>query len=148
MTVAQSALLVVAVPLTSTEVYFVPIGASVVQLLACVALGELALRRPGRPTWWGMAAVASASACASYPHYSMAANTLTVLFKVGLPVLLGSFLGSVRQLARAAEQRAAEAERSRNWEIAAARAAERAAIARELHDVVAHHVAAIVLRVG
>jgi signal transduction histidine kinase len=46
-----------------------------------------------------------------------------------------------REIARQAEQRVAV-------EANAARAGERTAIARELHDLVAHHVASMVLRVG
>ncbi|WP_181765517.1 sensor histidine kinase [Streptomyces albidus (ex Kaewkla and Franco 2022)] len=123
-------------------------GGGVAQILACVALGEVALRRPGPKTWWSAAAVGAASGWNFFPHYSPAANLLTVLLDVGLPLLLGSFLRSLRQLAEQAEQRALEAERDRDWGTKVARAAERAAVARELHDVVAHHVASIVLRVG
>jgi signal transduction histidine kinase len=124
------------------------LGTAVVQALACVALGEVALRRPGRPTWAGVVALTLASATNTYPLYSVAANEVMVATKVGLPLLLGSFLRSQRELARQAEQRATEAERRRAWEVTAARASERGAIARELHDVVAHHVASIVLRAG
>lgn len=147
-TLAQSGLLAVAAGVAATDIYIVPVSVGVVQLLTCVALGELALRRPGQPTWWGVVAVAAASASAAYRHYPLAANALAILFEVGLPVLLGLFLRSVRELARQAEQRASEAERRQVWEVKAARAAERTAIARELHDVVAHHVASIVLRVA
>jgi signal transduction histidine kinase len=62
-------------------------------------------------------------------------------FAIGLPVLLGLVIRTTRELGRQ-QQRRIESE-SR-----AARADERAAIARELHDVVAHHVASIVLRTG
>lgn len=117
-------------------------------MLACVALGELAFRRPGRPTWSGAAAVAAASCLNIYPAYSLPAKAWLVFMDVGLALLLGSFLRSLRDIAGHAEQRASEAEQRRGWEIKAARAAERSAIARELHDVVAHHVASIVLRVG
>jgi signal transduction histidine kinase len=67
---------------------------------------------------------------------------------VGLPVLLGLVIRTTRELGRQAEQRAAEQQRRLESESRAARADERAAIARELHDVVAHHVASIVLRIG
>ncbi len=66
----------------------------------------------------------------------------------GIPVLIGLNLRSARLAAQQAEDRAEEVERRRASETKAARAEERAAIARELHDLVAHHVASIVLRVG
>ncbi|MEV6370628.1 histidine kinase [Micromonospora musae] len=60
---------------------------------------------------------------------------------VGVPLLVGLNVRASHRLARQAEQRVAV-------EARAARAGERAAIARELHDLVAHHVASMVLRVG
>jgi signal transduction histidine kinase len=55
---------------------------------------------------------------------------------------------SARRHARQAERRADAEQDRRRSDTRAARADERTAIARELHDVVAHHVASIVLRVG
>lgn len=63
MIVGQCALLAAAVAVASS-------GSGVAQLLAAVALGELALRRPGRRTWWGAAAVAAASGWNYFPLYS------------------------------------------------------------------------------
>ncbi|MFJ6198982.1 sensor histidine kinase [Micromonospora sp. NPDC092111] len=68
--------------------------------------------------------------------------------EVGVPLLLGLVVRTSRELGRQAEQRAAEQQRRRESESRAARADERSAIARELHDMVAHHVASMVLRVG
>ncbi|MGF0315874.1 sensor histidine kinase [Nocardia fluminea] len=58
---------------------------------------------------------------------------------VGLPLLLGLYLRGQRDLAENLRVRAEEAQ-------ARTRLDERAALARELHDVVAHHMASIVLR--
>lgn len=63
------------------------------------------------------------------------AGTLVVL-----PVLLGLYLRAQRELTRSLRSRAAEVETR-------TRADERTALARELHDLVAHHMASIVLRV-
>ncbi|MBL7254173.1 sensor histidine kinase [Paractinoplanes lichenicola] len=65
----------------------------------------------------------------------------SLVIPIGLPMLLGLVVRTSRELSHQAEQRAAMENR-------AARADERSAIARELHDVVAHHVASMVLRVG
>ncbi|KWX24561.1 histidine kinase [Mycolicibacterium wolinskyi] len=77
-----------------------------------------------------------------------AASAVTILAGIGLPVLFGLYLrgqarlaGTYRQLAEDAELRRAAAE-------SAVRLQERSAMARELHDLVAHHMASIVLRVG
>ncbi|MEU4157407.1 histidine kinase [Actinoplanes sp. NPDC026670] len=60
---------------------------------------------------------------------------------LGLPILLGVVGRTTHELGLQATRRAESEQR-------AARADERAAIARELHDVVAHHIASVVLRVG
>ncbi|MEV4278405.1 sensor histidine kinase [Actinoplanes xinjiangensis] len=60
---------------------------------------------------------------------------------LGLPILLGTVGRTTHELGRQAARRAESEQR-------AVRADERAAIARELHDVVAHHIASVVLRVG
>ncbi|MFB9908419.1 sensor histidine kinase [Allokutzneria oryzae] len=67
---------------------------------------------------------------------------------VAAPVLLGLHQQALRDAARQAEERVSESERRHELEKREATANERAAISRELHDLVAHHVASIVLRVG
>ena len=67
---------------------------------------------------------------------------------IGLPLLIGLNVRGVRALARQAEEHAVQEQRRIESESRAARAEERSAIARELHDVVAHHVASMVLRVA
>ncbi|WP_233604483.1 sensor histidine kinase [Micromonospora sp. HM5-17] len=104
---------------------------------------ELTLRRPIRQVAVTAAAVLAACLVDSLDHLPATWPTWLygVAVTVGVPVLIGLNIRASRQLARQAEQRVAiEAE--------AARASERAAIARELHDLVAHHVASMVLRVG
>ncbi|MFD3507953.1 sensor histidine kinase [Nocardia sp. NPDC058666] len=60
---------------------------------------------------------------------------------VGLPLLLGLYLRGQRELAQNLREQAADAE-------ARTRTDERSALARELHDVVAHHMASIILRIS
>ncbi|ROT31603.1 two-component sensor histidine kinase [Micromonospora sp. HM5-17] len=66
----------------------------------------------------------------------------------GAPIALGRYLGGLRRAAQAAEERAREAEAQQEVQTRAARLAERTAIARDLHDIVAHHVGAIALQAG
>jgi signal transduction histidine kinase len=77
-----------------------------------------------------------------------ALNAVTIVAAVGLPILLGLYLRGQRRLAATFQERAADAELRRAAAEAAVRSAERTAMARELHDLVAHHMASIVLRIG
>ena len=67
-----------------------------------------------------------------------------VLF--GVPAAAGWGMRRVRRLAEQAEQRAAERDRAAQVEAELAAANERAHIARELHDVIAHSVSVIVVQ--
>lgn len=59
---------------------------------------------------------------------------------------MGRFVGSRTRQAHDAEQRATQVERDRDERARAAVAEERARIARELHDIVAHHVSVMVIQ--
>ncbi|WP_237668997.1 sensor histidine kinase [Rhodococcus sp. BS-15] len=90
---------------------------------------------------WGIAAGESST----FWRPATAVETLAV---VGLPLLFGLYLRAQRRLAATYRARAADADMRRLEDSARARLAERAALARELHDLVAHHMASIVLRIG
>jgi signal transduction histidine kinase len=115
------------------------------------ALLELAMwaRRP-RTIWLGAALLSAVYLSDSIgdPIGRATAALFGLAVVVGLPLLLGLVIRTTRELGRQAEERAVEEQRRRESESRAARADERSAIARELHDVVAHHVASMVLRVG
>jgi signal transduction histidine kinase len=70
------------------------------------------------------------------------------LLVVGVPVLLGLWVGTRRALVANLRDQAERLEREQLLDAERARAQERARIARELHDVVAHRVGLMVLHAG
>ncbi|MGV9263297.1 sensor histidine kinase [Kitasatospora sp. NPDC003701] len=140
---AQSVLLVVAHALDAGTV-------ASLKVLAAVTLFELAVRRPGRHPALGAAALALAVAVNRLAD--LPGDLLPVLYKTGvvagLPLLLGAYVRVTRDAAVHARQRAEQQELRAEQQLLTARAAERTTIARELHDLVAHHVSSMVLRVG
>lgn len=135
-TIGQAALLVAAVNVDSPVSMFVKIA-------GCVALFELAMRRPGWRTY-AVAAVFLAgytTVAVLGPEGSVAAWLYRSVSLVGGPLLLAAYVRSQQRIANQAGQ-------SRELAARNARLEERTAIARELHDLVAHHVASMVLRVG
>ncbi|MFD6157733.1 sensor histidine kinase [Nocardia sp. NPDC060256] len=124
-----------------------------VPFLGAVALVEVAMR--ARQNW----RVAVAAACWALAvllgqwgsHEATlwgAAPVIETGTYVGVPLLLGLYLRGQRDLAASLRLRAADAETRRAEAELRTRAAERSAMARELHDLIAHHMASIVLRVG
>ncbi|WP_410813724.1 sensor histidine kinase [Micromonospora sp. 067-2] len=141
--VVQTALLAVAICLVG-DITINQIGAS-------WALLEVTLRtRRARTIWLGAALLAVVDLTDSIgdPIGRVASGVFGLTLEVGVPLLLGLVIRTNWELARQAEERAAAEQRQHESESRAARADERSAIARELHDVVAHHVASMVLRVG
>src|SRR3954452_4887293 len=121
------------------------------QVGASWALLELTMWASRTRTIWlgaGLLAAVRLTDSIGDPPHRFIAGVWGVCIVVGIPLLLGLVIRTSRELARQAEERAAEQQRRLESESRAARADERSAIARELHDVVAHHVASMVLRVG
>ncbi|MEU0539296.1 histidine kinase [Nocardia sp. NPDC005978] len=124
-----------------------------VPFLGAVALVDVIRRTPRNApvllaiVGWTAAVVIGRGATHD-PGVSRATLVLEVGTYVGLPVLLGLFLRGQRELAATLRLRAAEAEMRRADAEQRTRSAEREALARELHDLVAHHMASIVLRIG
>lgn len=142
--VAESALLVGANVLADAT----PV---VVKVAACVALVELAARRVPRVALLGGLVLAAAHVvvhlrCMECADAVGIGYVLVVL--VAAPLLLGCWLRAVSQNLAQAQARAREAEERRELAALGARLAERGELARELHDLVAHHVASMALRAG
>src|SRR6185436_13004215 len=108
------------------------------------AIGELALWAPRkRYLVAGISLVTVAYVVCDLPQQTgqIMPSLAGLAINLGLPTLLGLVVRTTQELGKRAEQQTLVEQR-------AARADERSAIARELHDVVAHHVASMVLRVG
>jgi signal transduction histidine kinase len=73
---------------------------------------------------------------------------VAALLVVGVPVLLGLWVGTRRALVANLRDQAERLEREQLLDAERARAQERSRIARELHDVVAHRVGLMVLHAG
>ena len=71
-----------------------------------------------------------------------------VLASLAVPGLLGGYVQTGRQYVSELESRAEQAEREREARASTAVAEERGRIARELHDIAAHHLSGIVVQAG
>ncbi|MEU4220161.1 histidine kinase [Actinoplanes sp. NPDC026623] len=141
--VAQTALLVVA--------FLIIDDTMINQVGTSWALLELAMWAPRPRILWsgaGLVVAVYLSFTLGREPSAISAPIFGLCLVVGLPVLLGLVVRTSGELTVQAQERALEEQRRRESETRAARADERTAIARELHDVVAHHVASMVLRVG
>ncbi len=119
---------------------------SIVGMIAAVLLGDLKDHRQARA---GLAVVVASAATVAYQDPTHTAGDLFFipgLFAAGW--LVGFTLHARTEQAEAAEERAARAEWQRRNEGRVAVAEDRARIARELHDIVAHAVSVMVLQVG
>jgi signal transduction histidine kinase len=119
---------------------------SVAGMACAFLLGNL---RNSVKAWLGLVVVLSGAAIVAHndPSHSPAELFFVpLLFAVGW--LAGFALHERAEQAEAAEVRATQAERERDAAARIAVAEERARIARELHDIVAHAVSVMVLQVG
>ena len=119
---------------------------SIVGMIAAVLLGDLRDQRQARV---GLAVVVVSAATVGYQDPAQTVGSLFFvpgLFAVGW--LMGFALHTRTEQTEAAEERAARSEWRRQNEGRIAVAEERARIARELHDVVAHAVSVMVLQIG
>ncbi|WP_144127335.1 sensor histidine kinase [Catellatospora sichuanensis] len=107
------------------------------------AMFELGARRGGWRVWTGLGLGLAAHVVSDQNEFAGRPQTVAygAAAAVAAPLLLGLHVRALGELNRQAAARAAQ-------EQTQVRADERTSIARELHDLVAHHVASIVLRVA
>ena len=117
-----------------------------VGLVTAFLLGN---QRDLRRAWAGLAVVLGGIVTVVYniPGH-LTAELLVIPIDFGISWAAGFVLRDRAQRAEAAEFRAVQAERDREAAARIAVAEERARIARELHDIVAHAVSVMVLQVG
>jgi len=145
---APASVWLLAAALSFVDGRLVPFTASAVVagIAAAFLLGNL---RDAVQARIGLAIVLSGSAIVIYNDPNHAAGNVIftpLLFAIGW--LAGFAMRERAEQAEAAEVRAAHAEREREAAARIAVAEERARIARELHDIVAHAVSVMVLQVG
>ncbi|MFJ9150936.1 sensor histidine kinase [Streptomyces sp. NPDC102270] len=108
--------------------------------------------RTNRRTAWTVAAVSAAvlvsAAVVCAPASWLEPDKAAMLAWTSLPAAVGDGVRSRRSYVAAVEERAERAERTREKEAQRRVAAERVRIARDLHDVVAHHIALINAQAG
>jgi signal transduction histidine kinase len=145
---APATVWLLAAALSLVDGRLVPFTASafVAGIAAALLLGNL---RDAAQARLGLAIVLIGSAIVVYndPNHEAGQLVFTpLLFAIGW--LAGFAMRGRAEEAEAAEERAARAEREREAAARIAVAEERARIARELHDIVAHAVSVMVLQVG
>ncbi|MFC0627557.1 sensor histidine kinase [Kribbella deserti] len=132
----------VAIVAQATTMVFAPLG---------FALFTLAIRR--RDTVLALTSLAAYAAYVLGYGPENGRNELAVLFVtgpfvVGLWVAAGAYIGARRDLMASLRDRAERAESERELRAEQARLGERARIAQEMHDVLAHKVSLIALHAG
>jgi signal transduction histidine kinase len=119
---------------------------------AAVALFTCAVHRPFR-----QAMIPAAIAIAGQPIYlaifptkdsPYVVSLLLAVLIIGAVLVWGMFVRSRRQLVLSLRDRAERAETEQQLRVEQARAAERARIAREMHDVLAHRISLLSLHAG
>jgi signal transduction histidine kinase len=144
--------LVLAVTTTAVVITMVTVEARAAFVGGVIIAAYTVATRTGRATAWiaGMASAlafgVAAAASSDEPWYDPG-NLIFVLW-VGMAVAGGDAVRSRRAYVAVLEERARRAEQSREEEARRRVAEERLRIARELHDVVAHHIAMVNVQAG
>jgi signal transduction histidine kinase len=126
------------------------------QIASMIALGTLARRKQWM--WQTMVAAGLVWVCkyvawplSEFADLSWRQHIFRGIYGVmyaGLPVAIGLLMATRHQLSQRLAELAASRERERELQEQAIRAAERASLAREMHDVVSHQVTLIAMQAG
>ncbi|TDT24095.1 signal transduction histidine kinase [Streptomyces sp. BK208] len=116
-------------------------------LLQLLLVHHIALRRPLRGLWWAVAVV-TVPACVTVARYGDGAGSWnqqlgSQLLSVGVAALIGITVRARRDHTEVLEDRARRLETERDQQVRLAAAAERARIAREMHDIIGHNLSVI-----
>ncbi|GEC09762.1 two-component sensor histidine kinase [Streptomyces spinoverrucosus] len=114
-------------------------------LLQLVVLYNIALRLPLRTLWW-TTPVVMAPVCVTavrHPHGSWDQQVVPALMSTALVAVIGIAVRTRRDYTAALEDRARRLEIERDQQARLAAAAERARIAREMHDIIGHNLSVI-----
>ncbi|MFE2461669.1 sensor histidine kinase [Streptomyces sp. NPDC059402] len=116
-------------------------------LLQLLLVHHVALRLPLRNLWWAVALVA-APTCVTVARYGDSAGPWnqqlgSQLLSIGVAALIGITVRARRDHTEVLEDRARRLETERDQQIRLAAAAERARIAREMHDIIGHNLSVI-----
>ena len=127
---------------------WVVMGAPWGLMVACYTIAA----RPRRPRWFGLLlgglALMVAARMLVVSEVSVLFAVVVAVLVVGVPVLLGLWVGIRRALGAPRRHQAVRGVRAQLRPGGAAQGEDRARIAREMHDVVAHRVGLMVLHAG
>ncbi|MEW2810446.1 histidine kinase [Streptomyces massasporeus] len=114
-------------------------------LLQLVLVYHLALRRPLRDLWWATALVIGPVLLSAFRHGEGTWDQQigSHLMSITVAVLIGVTVRTRRDYTEALEDRARRLETERDQQAQLATAAERARIAREMHDIIGHNLSVI-----
>ncbi len=114
-------------------------------LLQLVVIYHIALSRPLRDLWWATALMLTPViiSTARYGEGEWSQQIGSYLTSIGVAVLIGVTIRTRENYTEALEDRARRLEIERDQQARIATAAERARIAREMHDIIGHHLSVI-----
>ncbi|MEV2216335.1 histidine kinase [Streptomyces sp. NPDC050997] len=116
-----------------------------VSMLHMLVVFHLALRRHPRTLWWTTALILTIDSLTTlrHPRESLDQRIFSVLMSIIVAAAIGITVRTRRNYTEALEDRARRLEIERDQQARLAAAAERARIAREMHDIIGHNLSVI-----